>query len=1657
MDQVYTGKTTRGLLFWALIGLFGTPQASATAVQLPLSFEANLGQVDESIDFVFRHGAYDLALHPGGATAHLEPLESGAPPAILRWEIVGMDHSVRGSGEGALQSVSHYLQGPEKSDWATRVPHYRQVRYAAAYPGIDLVFYESMRMLEYDFVVEPGVDPSIIAVRFHGADRLEVLEDGALAITTPAGTVTQPAPFAYQGSKDQIVPVSYRLLADNTVRFDIGRYDASRALTIDPPLAYSTFLGGTRSDYAEDLYVDSDGNAYVVGWTDSLDFPVTSGAYQQSLVGAGQNAFVAKVSPDGSTLLWSTYIGANTGLRGFGISVDSIGQAAIIGAAGPQSDLWTSDNAVQDSVGNGEHVFVALLADDGSDLGYSTFLSGFNGTGPGGIDVGQNDELFVTGRANTASFPIVNGYQSGQAGGTEVFIARLDPDAPVGTSSLRYSSYLGGSNTDTGDSIAAASDGTAVITGMTQSTNVNLTLFPVKNAEQSTGVGRAAFVARFDTNATGEDSLLFSTFLDGNREENPGAGDGGIALDALGNIYVGGTTTSTDFPTTPGAFKETKSDITDAFVVKYDATGHLVWGTLLGGSFIDTVKDLSVDFQSRVGVTGTTESSDFPMVDPFQAQRTNSTDAFLAVFTPDGARLDFSSFLGGGAGLAEDPTGIAFDGAGNLYTAGAAQAGGFEAFPTTPGSLQPANAGGVDAYLAKVGGEWTQYEDPTFADLEQLREDSDSDVHVNFGGSFPRALRFDLPASSPDPIAAARALVETYPGLFQQIMPAGGRDPESVALSELQVASVYQEFDSNVVTFYQTLGGLPVFGSRLAVLVDDNDGMPMVRMSMGSLLPPVPLNTQPDYTPEEAAEAARSFLGRPGARVSDTRLMVFDRSINRGGRDSTLVWAVTVVDGGLNQVLVDAHSNLAVFSHAMEFEQAIDFNQLDLWDGNNILQWSDTWLSGYGCVTFALDLAGDESGVGPGYPANSEAHWQRRHYLDSLDFYRESFGRLSYDNVGGLVNTMFNSTTNNAAYTPGCGFQSAQGWVSFDIAVHELTHAVIDYTSNLIYQFKSGALNESYSDVMGVLADDFDWLLAEDRTSGLGAIRNLADPLNGVCGSGTCGQPDKMSLLCTDDSQCNFTGDNGAVHFNSGIPNKAHYLMSEGGNFNGINVGNGIGRVKMGWVAYSTMRYLQPWSDFQDARDSSVFWATFFQQQNQYGFTAADVCVVQNAWAAVEVGIGDQDCDGVADDAEDSDNDGILDSADNCPFTPNPLQFDFDGDQIGDLCDTDTDSDGDFCPDQVDTCPGFFSPCPGGSVADLDNDGIGDPCDGDVDGDGISNGPDNCDFDPNPDQLDGNMDGNGDACDPDHDGDGVYFADDNCPFVDNADQVDTDMDGLGDACDTCPDTPDNPNAYTPGYPRLGLPPEPAKPDSDNDGIPDACDPVAFDNVSLGFGGRNYNPALDILAPGTELPTATIVSGFGNDDHDNIIQIQLDACGDGDGDVPSPGQRIQLFAENLPPEIEVSVSDQRGARIAVMNQTDRPGSMPGSMGRGLWFKPDCSRSYTVNLRLPAGFDPNPNKGMPTVQFNLSAELVAGGDLPWTDPDAGFEPPDPIPDFDGDSQPDSLDNCPVDANADQLDTDFDGIGDVCDPCNGIEPVPGLGDGVDCGVIFGNGFEE
>jgi len=645
--------------------------------KLPLQFEANRGQTHEDVHFLARGAGYSLYLTAGEAVLVLANPNAKAQKRsfALRMSLVGAAREPVVTGLDELPGKANYFIGKDRSKWRTNVPTYAKVQYRNVYPGVDLVYYGNQRQLEYDFVVAPGADPKKIALRFRGADKLEIDVEGNLVLRTASGDIHQHKPVIYQeidGFRREVAGGYVRKGADR-VGFQLAAYDTTRPLIIDPVvLSYSTYLGGGAGDFSNGIAVDAAGNAYVTGFTASSDFPTTAGTFQPNFGGAG-GAFVTKLNPAGTALVYSTYLFGNGG-GGNGIAVDADGNAYVAGGG-----------------------FVAKLDPAGAVLIYSIL---FDGRG-NGIALDADRSAYVTGQTDSPNFPTTIGaFQTTFAGG-DAFVMKVDPTG----SALVYSTYLGGSGADWGNGIAVDSGGNAYVTGITFSTD-----FPTTAGAFQSAVSGGAFVTKLDPAGS---ALVYSTYLGGSDAQARG-----IAVDGGGNAYVTGVTSSADFPTTAGAYQVTYGGTQagsggDAFVTKLDPTGSgLVYSTYLGGDGSDWGNGIAVDIDGNAYVTGTTSWITFPTTpDAFQPDSrggsgVNGTDGFFTKLNPTGSALVYSTYLGGtdlDLGL-----GIALDAKGNAYVTGATNS---TDFPTTAGAYQPALSGVVccrrpasDAFVTKFGG-----------------------------------------------------------------------------------------------------------------------------------------------------------------------------------------------------------------------------------------------------------------------------------------------------------------------------------------------------------------------------------------------------------------------------------------------------------------------------------------------------------------------------------------------------------------------------------------------------------------------------------------------------------------------------------------------------------------------------------------------------------------------------------------------------------------------------------------------------------------------------------------------------------------------------------------------------------------------------------------
>jgi hypothetical protein len=689
--------------------------------KLPLSFEANRGQADPQVKFLSRTSAYSLFLTgdeavltlPAKKTKKTAPVETRLAASadretasVLRMRLRNANSAAKVSGIDELAGTSNYFIGNDPAKWRTNVPTYAKVKYEGIYNGIDLVYYGNQRQLEYDFIVSPGADPSRIAFSVSGAQRIHQTAQGDLIFQMNdkrgEDEIRWHKPVVYQeknGARQKIA-AHYAITDKNRVGFELAKYDSSRPLFIDP-LIYSTYLGtfGT-DDQANAIVVDSAGNAYLTGIT-TTGFP-TMDPLQPAYGGGASDAFVTKLNPTGTALVYSTYLGGNSTDQGFGIAVDSGGNAYIIGLT--ESTNFPTMNPLQPAYGGGaSDGFVAKINPTGSALVYSTYLGGSDFDQGNGIAVDSMGSAYVTGGTCSTDFPTVNPSQPTYGGGVcprtgptqaygDAFVAKLNPQG----SALAYSTYLGGSKLEAGRGIAVDSAGYAYVAGDTCSGD-----FPTVNPLQSTYGGGLcpigafndyrgdAFVTKLDPSGS---ALVYSTFLGGSGSD----GGSGIAADGAGNAYVIGAAGSSNFPTMNPVQPTNNSVVGTAFVTKINPTGSIfVYSTYLGGSVADYGYSIVADSEGSAYVTGLTQSKDFPVTHlTFQKICRAGTlgqcaDAFVTKLNSTGSALIYSTYLGGGqfdAGY-----GIALDSAGNTYITGQTFS---RNFPVTPGAFQTVCNGG---------------------------------------------------------------------------------------------------------------------------------------------------------------------------------------------------------------------------------------------------------------------------------------------------------------------------------------------------------------------------------------------------------------------------------------------------------------------------------------------------------------------------------------------------------------------------------------------------------------------------------------------------------------------------------------------------------------------------------------------------------------------------------------------------------------------------------------------------------------------------------------------------------------------------------------------------------------------------------------------------
>jgi len=661
--------------------------------KLPLNFEKNEGQTDKAVKFLSRGSGYSLFLT--GNEAVLSLTGADHQTSVVRWHAVGGNRNPRVSGESPSAAKTNYLRGNDPQKWRTGVANYAKVRYENVYPGTDLIYHGNQKQVEYDFVIAPNADPNRIRLAFDGIESMRVSEKGELILHTASGDLVQPRPDIYQeiGGQRQRVDGHYAVRGNRQIGIEVGNYDHTQPLVIDPTLLYSTYLGGTDFDGGGSIAVDSSGNAYVGGLVISTTFPGVTGGSAQPTQGGDFDAFITKINPSGTGIVWSTFLG-DTGTEYVqGLAVDSSHNVYVTGGTNGSSFPGVTGGSIQSSYGGGlRDAFATKINSSGTAIVYSTFLGGSGDDLGDGIAVDSSGNAYVAGDTGSSSFPGVTGssIESTNPGGAG-FVTKINA---AGTA-ISYSTFLAGNSGAGITWIAVDGSGNAYVTGGTDSTT-----FPGitgGSAQSTLGGSSDAFVTKINAAGT---AVTWSTYL-GDSGDDVGTG---IAVDGSGNVYVAGNTNSTSFPgVTGGSIQSTNAGNGDVFVTKLNSTGTSVtWSTFLGDSDLDVTSFgcLGVDGSGNVYVGGGTLSTSFTGVNGSSLQPSNAgaSEGFVVKINTGGT-LGYATFLGDVDD--DEVVGVTADSSGSVYVTGRTFS---SAFPGVNGaSPQPANAGGGDVFVTKIG------------------------------------------------------------------------------------------------------------------------------------------------------------------------------------------------------------------------------------------------------------------------------------------------------------------------------------------------------------------------------------------------------------------------------------------------------------------------------------------------------------------------------------------------------------------------------------------------------------------------------------------------------------------------------------------------------------------------------------------------------------------------------------------------------------------------------------------------------------------------------------------------------------------------------------------------------------------------------------------
>ena len=636
-------------------------------------------------------GSADLVLRAPALTALF------APSRVL-YRFPGRELRVVYPGSRAIAPVGadprsgrvNYLLGSDPAAWKPDTPTYGTVVYPHLWPGIDVAYSLADGCLKTEYRIEPGAAPRTVRWRIEGANSIAIQADGSLAIRAGSQVWRDAAPTVFEEDpiSRQRRPISgaFRLLGHHTIGISVAPYDPRNRIIFDPLMGYSTYFGGSGQDQATGVAIDSNGDTVVAGYTTSLDLAPAAVTFGTPL---RTTAFVAKFTAAGNQLVFCTYLGGRLDNRALAVAVDRWNNIYLAGAT--SSSDFPVHKPLQPALAGPQNAFVAELNPAGNNLVFSTFWGGSVAEQAYGIAVSRQGNIYVAGDTQSNDFPLVHPIQPFSRGNGDAFILKLG----ISGSSAIWSSYLGGSLPEHAAAVAVGLGGSLFLTGWTQSSD-----FPTASAFQPNNAGaQNAFISKINSAGT---ALLMSTYAGGSGY-SPGLPESGngIAVDTSGAIYVAGTTASTDFPVTQGAFQPALTGgILDAFALKIGPSGSLVYSTFLGGSSADYGSALAIDVAGNAHIAGYTASQDFPISRGVQAGLNGGYDLFITKLNASGSALIYSTLLGGGQ--SDSAAGIAVDRYGTVAIAGQTAS---PDFPVS-NAFQTSLTGAQSAIVARIPVGW---------------------------------------------------------------------------------------------------------------------------------------------------------------------------------------------------------------------------------------------------------------------------------------------------------------------------------------------------------------------------------------------------------------------------------------------------------------------------------------------------------------------------------------------------------------------------------------------------------------------------------------------------------------------------------------------------------------------------------------------------------------------------------------------------------------------------------------------------------------------------------------------------------------------------------------------------------------------------------------